>query len=65
MYDHYIGEYDFWSLKSRVSQLWYAIHDEDVDKLQESIQRAYRDGDISGSQYDNLIGELLELGISL
>lgn len=65
MYDSHIGAKTFFKLKGRISQLYYAVNDEDPTDILESIAEEYKYGEISSTQYDNLIGEMLELGYTL
>jgi len=65
MYDNYISERKFRKFKSDISQLYYVTNDINVPELITDIQMAYCDGEISSTQYDNLIGELNSLGYTL
>lgn len=65
MYDSYIGQKVYRKLKARVEQLWYAADGEDAEDVMDAIQDALKDDEISGTQYDNLVGELQEMGYYL
>lgn len=65
MYDSHIGPKEFRRLKSRVAQLYYSVNDEDPEDIFAEIQECYRVGTLSSTQYDNLIGELVDLGYKL
>lgn len=65
MYDNNIGKKIFFRLKGRINQLYYAVNDEDPEDVPQSIVEEYKFGEISSTQYDNLIGEMLELVYSL
>lgn len=64
MYDSFIPGGCYRSLKSRIAELYYYTTSDDIlDELKNDIQEAYDDGEISGTQYDNLIGELQNLEV--
>lgn len=65
MYDNHISDKTFRHLKFRVSQLYYGVHDEDPNDILLTIEEEYSAGSLSSTQYDNLIGEMMELGYTL
>lgn len=51
----------FHELKSQLADFIYYSGGPSFDELEELIDEAYRNDDISGTQYDNLMGMLREL----
>lgn len=61
MYDQYVRGGKFGELKGILNNVINGVSDEDVDEIAERIQEAYDNEQLSGTQYDNLMGLVQDL----
>lgn len=57
----YIRGGKFGELKGILNNVINGVSDEDVDEIAERIQEAYDNEQLSGTQYDNLMGLVQDL----
>lgn len=57
----YIRGGKFCELKGILNNVINGVSDEDVDEIAERIQEAYDNEQLSGTQYDNLMGLVQDL----
>ncbi len=55
MYDSHIVGGNFRYYKSILNEMYQGYGEEDIDEIVEKIQEDYEEGNLSSSQYDNLM----------
>lgn len=48
----------FRSLMSLVNELWFGTAEITQEEFEQRVNEAYADGELTGTQYDKLIGEI-------
>lgn len=55
MYDSHVDDGKFRSYKGILNEICQGNSEEDIDEITEKIQEDYERGELSSSQYDNLM----------
>lgn len=64
MYDNFISGKEYHELKDYISDIYNGdIKDYDLEELSSHIYELYNDGEISSSQYDDLMNYIQELDV--
>ena len=62
MYDSHIVGGNFRYYKGILNELYQGYGEEDIDEIVEKIQEDYEEGNLSSSQYDNLMSLVQDIG---
>ena len=62
MYDSHIVDGNFRYYKGILNELYQGYSEEDIDEIVEKIQEDYEEGNLSSSQYDNLMSLVQDIG---
>ena len=62
MYDSHIVDGNFRYYKGILNELYQGYGEEDIDEIVENIQEDYEEGNLSSSQYDNLMSLVQDIG---
>ena len=62
MYDSHIVGGNFRYYKGILNELYQGYGEEDIDEIVEKIQEDYEEGNLSSSQYDNLMSLVPDIG---
>ena len=62
MYDSHIVDGNFRYYKGILNELYQGYSEEDIDEIVEKIQEDYNEGNLSSSQYDNLMSLVQDIG---
>ena len=62
MYDSHIVGGNFRYYKGILNELYQGYSEEDIDEIVEKIQEDYDEGNLSSSQYDNLMSLVQDIG---
>ena len=62
MYDSHIVDGNFRYYKGILNELYQGYGEEDIDEIVEKIQEDYEEGNLSSSQYDNLMSLVQDIG---
>ena len=62
MYDSHIVGGNFRYYKGILNELYQGYGEEDMDGIVEKIQEDYEEGNLSSSQYDNLMSLVQDIG---
>lgn len=63
MYDSHIVGGNFRYYKSILNELYQGYGEEDIDEIVEKIQEDYEEGNLSSSQYDNLMSLVQDIEV--
>lgn len=63
MYDSHIVGGNFRYYKSILNELYQGYSEEDIDEIVEKIQEDYEEGNLSSSQYDNLMSLVQDIEV--
>ena len=63
MYDSHIVGGNFRYYKSILNELYQGYSEEDIDEIVEKIQEDYDEGNLSSSQYDNLMSLVQDIEV--
>ena len=62
MYDSHIVGGNFRYYKGIFNEMYQGYGEEDIDEIVEKIQEDYEEGNLSSSQYDNLMSLVQDIG---
>ena len=62
MYDSHIVDGNFRYYKGILNELYQGYGEEDIDEIVEKIQEDYNEGNLSSSQYDNMMSLVQDIG---
>lgn len=62
MYDSYTNAGKFRFYKGILNEMYQGYGEEDIDEITEKIQEDYEEGELSSSQYDNLMSLVQDIG---
>lgn len=65
MYDSHIVGGNFRYYKGILNELYQGYGEEDIDEIVEKIQEDYDEGNLSSSQYDNLMSLVQDIEVIL
>ena len=65
MYDSHIVDGNFRYYKGILNELYQGYGEEDIDEIVEKIQEDYEEGNLSSSQYDNLMSLVQDIEVIL
>ena len=63
MYDSHIVGGNFRYYKGILNELYQGYGEEDIDEIAEKIQEDYEEGNLSSSQYDNLMSLVQDIEV--
>ena len=63
MYDSHIVDGNFRYYKGILNELYQGYGEEDIDEIVEKIQEDYEEGNLSSSQYDNLMSLVQDIEV--
>lgn len=63
MYDSHIVDGNFRYYKGILNELYQGYGEEDIDEIVENIQEDYEEGNLSSSQYDNLLSIVQDIEV--
>lgn len=63
MYDSHIVGGNFRYYKDILNELYQGYGEEDIDEIVENIQEDYEEGNLSSSQYDNLMSLVQDIEV--
>ena len=63
MYDSHIVDGNFRYYKGILNELYQGYGEEDIDEIVEKIQEDYEEGNLSSSQYDNLMSLIQDIEV--
>lgn len=63
MYDSHIVDGNFRYYKGILNELYQGYSEEDIDEIVEKIQEDYEEGNLSSSQYDNLLSIVQDIEV--
>ena len=63
MYDSHIVGGNFRYYKGILNELYQGYCEEDIDEIVEKIQEDYEEGNLSSSQYDNLMSLVQDIEV--
>lgn len=63
MYDSHIVDGKFRYYKDILNELYQGYGEEDIDEIVENIQEDYEEGNLSSSQYDNLMSLVQDIEV--
>ena len=63
MYDSHIVGGNFRYYKGILNELYQGYGEEDIDEIVEKIQEDYEEGNLSSSQYDNLMSLIQDIEV--
>ena len=63
MYDSHIVGGNFRYYKGILNELYQGYGEEDIDEIVEKIQEDYEEGNLSSSQYDNLLSIVQDIEV--
>ena len=63
MYDSHIVGGNFRYYKGILNELYQGYSEEDIDEIVEKIQEDYDEGNLSSSQYDNLMSLVQDIEV--
>ena len=63
MYDSHIVDGNFRYCKGILNELYQGYGEEDIDEIVEKIQEEYDEGNLSSSQYDNLMSLVQDIEV--
>ena len=63
MYDSHIVGGNFRYYKGVLNELYQGYSEEDIDEIVEKIQEDYEEGNLSSSQYDNLMSLVQDIEV--
>ena len=63
MYDSHIVDGNFRYYKGILNELYQGYSEEDIDEIVEKIQEDYEEGNLSSSQYDNLMSLVQDIAV--
>lgn len=63
MYDSHIVGGNFRYYKGILNELYQGYGEEDIDEIVEKIQEDYEEGNLSSSQYDNLMSLVQDIEV--
>ena len=63
MYDSNIVDGNFRYYKGILNELYQGYGEEDIDEIVEKIQEDYEEGNLSSSQYDNLMSLVQDIAV--
>ena len=63
MYDSHIVDGNFRYYKGILNELYQGYGEEDIDEIVEKIQEDYKEGNLSSSQYDNLMSLVQDIEV--
>ena len=63
MYDSHIVGGNFRYYKGILNELYQGYSEEDIDEIVEKIQEDYEEGNLSSSQYDNLMSLVQDIEV--
>ena len=63
MYDSHIVGGNFRYYKGILNELYQGYCEEDIDEIVEKIQEDYEEGNLSSSQYDNLMSLIQDIEV--
>ena len=63
MYDSHIVDGNFRYYKGILNELYQGYSEEDIDEIVEKIQEDYEEGNLSSSQYDNLMSLVQDIEV--
>ena len=62
MYNSHIDNGKFRFYKGILNEMYQGYGEEDIGEIAEKIQEDYEDGELSSSQYDNLMSLVQDIG---
>ena len=63
MYDSHIVGGNFRYYKGILNEMYQGYSEEDIDEIVEKIQEDYEEGNLSSSQYDNLMSLVQDIEV--
>ena len=63
MYDSHIVGGNFRYYKGILNEMYQGYSEEDIDEIVEKIQEDYEEGNLSSSQYDNLMSIVQDIEV--
>ena len=62
MYNSHVDNGKFRFYKGILNEMYQGYGEEDIGEIAEKIQKDYEDGELSSSQYDNLMSLVQDIG---